>query len=185
MCACAHQPSLSYQSGFLNGSQLPFTAHTDPAYLALILPVMATQRLQTQIEEHLQRPLLSRHEAHVTVITPPEFQKGLSAFIRIDEINEMAKQSQLQQTALRPICVGRGELVIDGHPEQTYFIVVEASALLTFRRQVQQLLIKRGGSAELFTPERFWPHVTIAFTKRDLFEQDGIVKDRQSCVYAL
>ncbi|KAJ1775088.1 hypothetical protein LPJ62_006961, partial [Coemansia sp. RSA 2167] len=50
--------------------------------------------------------LQSRGEAHVTIITPPEFDRVLKpAGVTIQEIEEIAQQANIQHSRLTPVCL--------------------------------------------------------------------------------
>jgi len=49
------------------------------------------------------------------------------------------------------------------------------------RREIQKLYVKKGGVGALFEAEAFWPHVTVGFTYRDMFLEDGVFKGHNSC----
>lgn len=68
---------------------------------------------------------------------------------------------------------------------KTYFLVVGSPALLAIRKKISKLFVEKGGQAKDFVADNFFPHVTIGFTQRDLFESDGVVKDATSCILPL
>ncbi|MFL5783561.1 MAG: hypothetical protein ACJ76H_03055 [Bacteriovoracaceae bacterium] len=122
--------------------------------------------------------LKTRGEAHITVITPPEFNDTLKKKITIDELNALALREKIQSSRYEPVCVGRGfagEL-------KTYYIVVSSPDLLNIRKKVQELYVKKGGAARDFSPEKYYPHITLGFTDRDLHESDGVAKSERTCL---
>ncbi|KAJ1741599.1 hypothetical protein LPJ68_002674 [Coemansia sp. RSA 1086] len=135
--------------------------------------------------------LQTRGEAHVTVVTPPEFDRVLKpAGVTIEEIDDIAKQANIQLSRLTPVCVGRfkGSLPnpkvdADKGTFLLYSLVVadEFGELLAIRKRVFELYRQRGGEGALFQPESFWPHVTIGFDRRDLFVEDGVYKGINFC----
>ena len=171
-------------------------------YVAMPLPFAPFSDLhrhliaRVETEQGLNSKLISRGEAHVTVLTPPEFDQ-LKSLISIDEINSIANALDIQNSKITPVCLGRGDAVVEGKHEQTYYVVVEAPKLLEIRRTIAETFVKRGGSLDIsaasspasshaaFDAENFYPHVTVGFTKRDLFDQDGVIKSKKSCVYSL
>jgi len=52
-----------------------------------------------------------------------------------------------------------------------------------YRKEVQNLFISKGGEPVKFLPAKYFPHITLGFTKRDLHESDDVKKDRNSCVF--
>ncbi|KAJ1995844.1 hypothetical protein EDC05_000502 [Coemansia umbellata] len=135
--------------------------------------------------------LQSRSEAHVTVITPPEFDRVLKpAGIGIEEIERIALESNIQNARLKPVCIGRfnGALPnpvadLDKGNFLLYSLIVADvhGDLLGIRRKIFKLYREKGGEGALFQPEGFWPHVTIGFDRRDLFIEDGIYKGSNYC----
>ena len=168
-------------SGF-DGAQMPFVPQTN--YVAMPLPFAPFAELYQQLSARVPEKLISRGEAHVTVLTPPEFEK-LKSHLSIDEINAITTALEIQSVKVKPFCLGRGDTVIEGKHEQTYFVVVEAAGLLKIRLAVAEEFVKRGGLPSAFIAEHFYPHGTVGFTKRDLFDQDGVIKNLKSCVYEL
>jgi hypothetical protein len=174
-----------------DGSSEPFVHHD--SYLSMALPYSAYSLLFEDVQKNVSsRQLINRGEAHITVLTPPEFAV-LKSKVTMAEIDDLANKMGIQQSKIEPICIGRGQATIDGVDQQTYFVVVAAENLLSLREQLALLFTSRGGSlaaasgipADGFVASHFLPHVTIGFTKADLFEQQGVVKDRTSCVEPL
>lgn len=90
------------------------------------------------------------------------------------EVNKIAENLDLQSSAFNVLGVGH-EATETGL--QTFFSYRSIRSPLNVRRAVQSEYIKHGGNEGVFIPERFYPHITIGFTVRDLFESDGIIKD--------
>jgi 2'-5' RNA ligase len=173
----------------LSGHGRPFLAHAN--YLTLDLPYEPYR----QVLEQLQRRLLvddkvskgvlqSRGEAHVTVVTPPEFSR-LQSHMAISEIDEISRQMKIQDSRLEGVCLGEGQAEINGRREFTYFVVVRSNDLLGIRREIEKTFRRKGGDRGQFHAESYYPHVTIGFTKTDLHESDGVIKSEQSCVWPL
>jgi len=125
--------------------------------------------------------LKSRGEAHITVITPIEYNKVLKNKITIKEIEQIALKNKIQSSKFEITCLGRGQKIIDNKNEQTYFIVVKSKNLLDIRTEIQELFISKGGNPKDFKANNYYPHITVGFTKRDLHENDGIIKGKNSC----
>lgn len=153
-------------------------------YLALDLPYAPFESLRRQVESAQKIVLKNRGEAHITVLTPPEF-KRLEKKISMKEINELAQQLKLQESPYRPLCVGKGKGPSAPDLGETYFVVMEAEKLFEIRQKILALYVAKGGNAKDFDPEVFYPHVTLGFTQRDLHLEDGVIKDASACVYSL
>lgn len=173
-------------TGALKGNSLPFIAHTGKqkygTYLAINLPYAPVARLVKDIEITFGDKLISRGEAHITVITPPEYER-LSAYLDISEIHTMFAAT-LQSTSFGIDCVGRSQAVLDGVIESTYYLVVDSTGLDDIRQQISRHYQLAGGPKPAFA-QPFHPHITIGFTRRDLYTEDGAVKNRASCVAGL
>lgn len=152
-------------------------------YLAMNLPFEPVAKLFAQLLVSERKPMTSRGEAHITVVTPIEYWQILRpAGISMANINAIAESAQIQNAQFEVKCLGRGEASIDGKNEQTFFVVVKSDDLLEIRRQVHSLLVSKGAQTPAFDPEHFAPHITVGFTKRDLHEADGVIKDQGACI---
>jgi 2'-5' RNA ligase len=116
-------------------------------------------------------------EAHVTTITPVEYFWILKNYVDMKKINQIANELKIQNSDLTVLGLGRGQTLIDGKIEETYFVIVHSENLLKIRRSIYQEYLKAGGNPANWNPENFYPHITIGFTKRDLHEKDGVLKD--------
>ncbi|WP_413587584.1 2'-5' RNA ligase family protein [Bdellovibrio sp. HCB274] len=154
-------------------------------YLAMNLPYEGYQPILQQLESRLQKSLKNRGEAHITVITPVEFDKVLSRHLKMQDIHDVAHKMQIQQSPYRPLCLGQGQLKSEGKEENTYFVVVESEALFQIRKVIEELYIQKGGKSGEFKAELFFPHVTLGYTERDLHYEDGVTKDAASCIYKM
>ncbi len=149
-------------------------------YLTLTVPNEPVQALRVALEEQLGRSLQHRGEAHITVLTPPEYQV-LAPYVSIEQVHALARAAEIQRVSFEIQCVGRGEAAVDGADEQTYFVVVESAALRTLRQQIFDTYVAGGGPASRFNPAAWDPHITIGFTQRDLHASDGVHKGENAC----
>ncbi|MGE5086297.1 MAG: 2'-5' RNA ligase family protein [Bacillota bacterium] len=164
---------------------VPFVAHTEPgpfkSYLTMSLSYPGFESLLREVEKSTGTTLKNRGEAHITVITPPEFDTALSKKISMKEINTLAEKLRIQGTPFKPLCVGKGVATLHGAEQTTYFVVIESESLFKLRKAIQDLYIAKGGQAADFNPDLFFPHVTLGYTERDLHFEDGIKKDVSKC----
>lgn len=122
-------------------------------------------------------------EAHVTVINPPEYYDILAGadpsrpILSIERIGQIAAEQRMQEADLRILGLGSGHVTLDGKAESTYFVLVESKKLRAVRRQIHREFVARGGNPNAWDPEHFFPHITVGYTKRDLHEVDGVLKD--------
>lgn len=173
-------------------AELAFEPHGGPgpfgSYLAMSLPFAPVDRLRRALEERLGQALKHRGEAHITVITPPEYDRLLRPHLSIAEIDEIARAAGIQRARFTVRCLGRasaelerGEGVEGSETAHAYFLVIASDDLLEIRRAVHRALVARGGDAGGFDPERWQSHITVGFTHRDLHESDGASKGPESC----
>lgn len=150
------------------------------SYLAMNLDKSAADKLRKNLEKKESLQLMNRGESHITVISPPEF-KVLSRYLRIQDITRIAEEMKIEESPVKALCLGKSVVKLDSEPEATYYVVVSSVRLLEIREAIQKIYVSKGGNATDFKPDFFYPHITLGFTKRDLFYEDGIVKDVNSC----
>ncbi len=155
------------------------------SWLGMNISYPEIQSLKNDLEKKIQLELKSRDEAHITVLTPIEYDKVISKKITITEVHDLAERMKIQNTRFKSLCVGSGSKEIDGKTESTYYVVVKAENLLKIREMIHKVYIARGGNSKDFDPFNYYPHITIGFTKRDLHFEEGIIKDERSCIYKL
>lgn len=158
-----------------------FASH--PNWLGLNLDPQPLDQIRDQLEAMEGTPLKSRGESHITLISPPEFEK-LQKFVSMTDMELSANRLDIQQTHWQPVCVARAT-----DPKEskrvTYYVVVDSPGLLEIRRELFRLFVKNGGDPADFNLVNYYPHITIGFTQRDLFDTDGIIKDKRYCVFDL
>lgn len=164
-----------------------FIPHTEEkpmkAYLAMNLPYAPYKSLFEQVQDAEKIQLNTRGEAHITVVTPVEYDKVLKKHISIAEITKIAEEAKIQDLTFTPVCIGRGEKELNGKPEKVYYVVVESSDLIDLRGKIEEAYVKNGGRPQDFVPEKFLPHVTLGYTARDLHIEDGVSKNKTSCIH--
>lgn len=166
---------------------LPFVEHSGLGewdnYLTMDIPFPPVADLFRQLLIDGKRPLTNRGESHITVVTPVEFWNVLRpSGVSIEDINQIAVKANIQALPFEVVCLGRGQAVLDGKLESAFFIVVKSEALIEVRKEIQKLFLSRNGKPGEFDAEKFYPHVTVGYTNRDLHESDGIIKNQKSCV---
>ena len=166
-----------------------FEAH--PTYLALNTPAKPVRGLLELVMARENLRLKSRGELHVTVISPPEFAQFSVVRMSMRNIEVVADKLQLEDADLDPLCLGMGQALVEGKLERTYFIVLRSENLVRIRAKIlSEALAKandgqRASLAQGFDPDHFYPHITVGYTREDLHEQQGVIKDRTSCLYPL
>ncbi|MGZ3723775.1 MAG: hypothetical protein ACXVA9_12620 [Bdellovibrionales bacterium] len=139
------------------------------SYAAINFPVKHFAPALKAAEDVAGGNLITRGEAHLTVLTPPEFNR-IEGKTRKKILSEM-KEIAAREGEIKPLCLGRGQAELNGKVEFTYYIVIEAKGIRAIR--------------EKYHLTDFYPHITLGFTKRDLHFEDGVRKDKASCVSEL
>lgn len=162
-------------------SELVFIEHEGTgafdSYLTMEVQFGPIKELFKQVTKAELKPLRNRGEAHITVVTPVEYDQVLKERVSIQEINEIAIKSNIQKSVFSVLCLGKGVFQKD----ETIFLVIKSQDLIEIRNKIQKLFVSRGGKAEAFQASHFFPHITLGFTSRDLHESDGVIKDEKSC----
>jgi len=160
---------------------IPFISHSN--WLAVNLDFQHYEKVRKQLETLIGRPLKHRGEAHITLISPPEFE----SFAKVISMSELEKElgtDRVQNLEFEEICIGKGSKAKGSTQKiETFFIVVESKAIRSLRLQIQDILVKRGHKQ--FKAEAFDPHITLGFDERDLHKEEGITKSRASCFFPL
>ena len=155
------------------------------SYLSVDIPFEPVSNLFLKLKERVLADyglnLKNRGEAHITVVTPVEYFDELKQFVKIEEIQELANKKQLQNSKFKILCIGEGLK----NEMRTYYIVVKSKKLLEFRKELWKLYNVRGGRNLKTSAEKFYPHITLGFSKRDLHESDGVIKSSKSCKFSL
>ena len=156
------------------------------SYLAMNINFRPVAALFERVDRALPSGLNQsnrRTEAHITVISPVEYDRVLSRFVSISEIHRIARAMKIQSSPFKVLCLAESMAKIDGKQEKTYYLVVSSERLLQIRRAIYNLFVKRGGHPSQFDPDFFYPHITVGYTKDDLhFGQHGVHKNARSCV---
>lgn len=168
-------PAVFDKVEFVDNSKSP------AAYLAMNVSFAPMNEMRLFLEKKEKVTLKHRGEAHITVISPPEYEK-LRKYISMALINEVASLNRIQETPFETICLARGVKKEDKKTLSTYYVVVEAPELVALRNKVASIFRSHGGSSDDFNAEDFYPHITIGFTDRDLHASDGIIKSKSSCL---
>lgn len=149
------------------------------SYLTLDLEYAAYKQIYEQIKKDYPK-LKNRGEAHITIITPIEYHQVLEKFISIEEIFQISEKERMQKFPFKIICLARSQKVINNQIESTFYLVIQSEKIINLREKIARTFKARGG--EGFEAHHYFPHITIGFTKRDLHESDGVLKDSQACI---
>jgi 2'-5' RNA ligase len=193
LISCASHPpagsieEITYSPKEIASSPARDLSHERPetkSYLSIDLPHPAFEKIRREVEQNQKVTLKNRGESHITVITPPEYKK-IQQKVTMKEIYQLAKNIKLMESPYRPLCIGRGQIKDSPDEGVTFYVVVDSERLFELRQNVLSLYLSRGGTPGDFSPENFYPHITLGFTKRDLHFEDGVIKDASTCIYSL
>ena len=151
---------------------------TPKNYISYDLEYKPYEKMRRGLEKKLAVRLKHLNEAHITVITPPEFDR-ITKKIDIEKIQVLAEEFLKSKPEYEVVCVGSRSLKIKNKLQKTYFAVVKSPALLQFRQKVASLTAL---PTDVFNPDQYYPHITLGFTSRDLHLEDGVIKDEKSCM---
>lgn len=167
-------------SSVLNNNLLNPLPQSD--YVMINIDYAPINALKQRVEMGYGVSLVDRGEAHITAITPPEFEV-LNQFLSANEINQFAFiEFGLQAINFKPLCVGEAIKTEGANRLTTYYVVIESQELIDFRKELHAAYVARGGHRSHFDPESYWPHITLGFTQQDLHLSDGVFKGENSCV---
>jgi hypothetical protein len=93
------------------------------------------------------------------------------------QIEAIAQRYDLQDSRLSLLGLGSGKMKLNGKDEETYFVIVDSYDLRNIRHQIFYEFTRRGGDRAAFDPTWYFPHITIGYSKRDLHEADGTIKN--------
>ncbi len=177
---------LTVSSAIAYNVRMPFFER-NPA-LALNVEYQDVKRLRSEISKLIDKPLTffkgwdKQGEAHVTTITPPEYNNKLKPYVSPEAINRIAQDYDIQSADLRVLGIGSGKKLFNGQVGETFFIIVESKKLRQIRNAIYKVYLDNKGplsGPNAFRPNDFYPHITIGFTHEDIHESDGLIKDVQ------
>jgi hypothetical protein len=161
----------------------PVAFESTSGYIKKAVAFAPVADLLNKIEEAESLILKSRGEAHITVITPQEFNL-LKSHIELSQLEEALK-ADIEHSKFDVICLGRAEKLINDKLAQVFYIVIESQDIINIREKIYALYVKKGGTSKAFDPKNYYPHITVGFTERDLHSSDGIIKDASTCIAKL
>lgn len=185
----ANETQFSISTDVYNNENINFISHHGSGrfgtYLTMEVNYHPVKKLFDEFVKKNHLKLITRGEAHITVITPIEFYDVLKSKLSMSEIDQLAKSYEIQKSKFKIKCIGSGSRLIDSVREKTFYLVVSSPELLELRNQIAKRFISKGGDASLFDPNHYFPHITLGFTKRDLHESDGVIKNLKSCTFPI
>ncbi len=159
---------------------VPFSSqYSEDGALIRSIHYPSVNALIPQLNSLYKLNLEDRREAHITIITPPEFQLSLS---KVFTVNEMLNRysHNIQQLPFEIECVGSRKS--SNCQNQVFYLVVKSPELTSIRYDLAQeanLRARSQGIPSVFKPEAFWANITIGYIKGDVFE---FTKGPESCL---
>lgn len=156
----------------------------EPDWVGIPMPYGPVEKIREELEKRLGKKLQHRGEAHITVITPPEF-RILSQTLKMNTIDKIVAKEGSMKAPIKVLCLKKVTAVLGDKTEESWFVSVESAELREFRNQVWRRFVANGGIPDDFAWKRWSPHITVGFTSRDLHDEDRISKEKAECAYEL
>jgi 2'-5' RNA ligase len=159
---------------------MPFSSqYSEDGALIRSIHYSSVNALIPQLNSLFNLDLEDRKEAHITVVTPTEFQSSL---IKVFTVNEMLARysSHIQDLPFEVVCVG--SRISSNGQNLVFYLVVKSAELSEIRFDLAQEAKFRAQAQNIplvFKPEAFWAHITIGYIKGDVFE---FSKGPESCL---
>ncbi|CAO3612009.1 unnamed protein product [Cunninghamella echinulata] len=170
-------PPIKLSKNLYKTKKIPFKEHNeDSPWLGMELDFQYVKPIFDSLNSTTQ-PLLTRNEAHITIISPPEYKILSSVNITIVDINAVAMKHKVQSSHFKVTCLGK----VSQQNNTVYQLIVTSPDLIKIREDIFRLYYSKHGNLALFDPHSFWPHITVGFTNHDLFIENGVYKGLNAC----
>ncbi|KAF7728381.1 hypothetical protein EC973_006189 [Apophysomyces ossiformis] len=178
-------PPLDLPRAIYDTGNITFVEHHEPTpWLGMELSYQNIKPLFDELNT-TDQPLVSRGEAHITVISPPEYVQLATADLTIEDIDITARKHSIQSSHFNVVCLGKVDVMRDQLQHVVYQVIVDSPDLIRLREKIFRLYYDRGGNAALFDPHNYKPHITIGFTITDLHIEQGVSKGYNVCHRAI
>ncbi len=155
-----------------------------PDWVGVPLPFAPIEQLRLELEKQLGKKLQHRGEAHVTVITPPEW-RVIGQVLKMSTLDRMVAETSANKAKISVKCLKKVSAQLAGRTEESWFIAVDAPELRDLRHRIWRRFLANGGSPDDFQWKRWAPHITLGFTARDLHDEDRVNKEKMACAFEL
>ncbi len=168
---------------------VPFVSHNKPSkiygtYLARNISYKPITKIRTYIEKVRNLKLKHRGEAHITVLTPPEFNhiKRWNPSINMISIDHLV-DSLIQYVHFNILGIGslKGQNT-NKQESEVFFLVIKSRGLRTIRKLIAA---EWSIPKDIFDPMKQDFHITIGFTASDLFSRKGFEAKKDSSTIQL
>lgn len=179
--------SIEISKSLLEAGSLPFVSYQKdrPQALAMNIFYLPVVSVREQIESYLNTRLLfftnwdPAGEAHITVVTRPEWEQYFSPHIERKELDIWAQEERIQKSKFSIDGLGSFAKFVSGQqPDSTFFLTVQSKDLIRVRETFLKRLELKTKKKSDFNPSHYFPHITVGFTKTDFHESDGVIKDK-------
>jgi hypothetical protein len=153
-------------------------------WVGIPMPFGPVEKIREELENRIGKKLQHRGEAHIAVITPPEF-RILAQTLKMNTIDKIVAKEGSMKAPIKVLCLKKVTAVLGNKTEESWFISVDSPELREFRNQVWRRFVANGGLPGDFVWKRWAPHITVGFTSRDLHDEDRISKEKADCAYEL
>ena len=163
-----------------------FISHNDPikkygTYLARNISFEPVSQIRRHIEMRRNLKLRHRGEAHITILTPPEYNqiREWNPSVNMNSINRLVGPV-VQYLHFNVLGIGSVKgLNTNNEISEVFFLVVRSRGL----RAIRKLIAAEWSiPKKIFDPMQQDFHITIGFTVSDLFSRPGfeVRKDKSS-----
>lgn len=183
LAMAAEPKTLTLNAQILNAPSRLFKPHTGPFTLAIDLPyaplLALRESLQTELGIQLDyfKGWDPAGEAHITVITPPEFINILSKHLTEEEINGIARAQKIQEADVAVLGLGSGKPKGSKSNQETFFLILESRKARQVRLAIHAEYVRKGGSPQDWDPTWYFPHATVGYLIGDVHEHQGLLKN--------
>ncbi|EQC48520.1 hypothetical protein M899_1879 [Bacteriovorax sp. BSW11_IV] len=176
-CLCSYALALSDHTYSLDRSIYKAMPYTDiykkQGVLAYNVDFGPVNALKKSIEDILDIKLSDRGEAHITVLTPPEYKK-ISPHLSAHEIHLRFKD-EIQRIPFSVKCLGQ----LSEKGNTVYYVVIASEGLIEIRKKILEMAKENAQNAPIdFDPIKFYPHITVGFITGDIHDRP---KNVDSC----
>jgi len=155
-----------------------FQSHED--WLGLPLNFAPIEEVRKELEKKIGRTLNSKGEAHVTVITSPEW-RTLGQYLKMDVLDGLVVKEKMMGAKIKVKCLKKITATVNGKVEESWFVSLEAPELKEYRNEVWRRYVAAGGLPEDFDWKRWHPHITVGFTAKEVHDEDKVTKEKSRC----
>lgn len=157
-----------------------FIAHDN--WLGINLPFEKYDKLRLQLEGLIGRSLKHRGEAHITLVTPPEYE-AFKDTLSMNEVQKILQPQKLQSAKFQHLCIGKIQQKSSERTIETFYVVIESPDLFNQRADLERTLAQKG--YHQFKAKNYSPHITLGFDEVDIHPKSSTAKDSSTCTFPI